>query len=85
MSLTSDDAKRVASLGSWGEVKQEFPKAAMLMDYLTKHYPDDYQKFANIKMVQYIFMDTEHSNAQLEENLDKIAIFNGFTKWGPLK
>lgn len=83
--LSQDGAKRAANLGSWAEIESEFPKAAMIMNYITRYYPDDYKKFEGVKMFQYILMDTEHSNTELEETIDKLAIFNGFTKWGPLK
>ena len=83
--LSKDDALRAANLGSYSEMQKEFPKATMLMDYIAKHYPDDMHKFQNIKMVAYLFADTEHSNSELEELIDKIAIANGFTKWGPIK
>ena len=65
--------------------ESEYPKAKMLLDYMVKHYPDDYEELAKVKMISYILKDTEHTPEQLYENIDKIALFNSFTKWGPIK
>ncbi len=83
--ILQEAIKKAASLDSYEDMQREFPKATMIMDYIQRHYPDDWEKFEKVKMFQYILTDTEHSNSKLEETIDKLAIFNGFKKWGPLK
>lgn len=70
-----------ASKMSLSELEQEYPKISMLLEYTRKHYPDDWEKFTNIKMYQALMFTDEYSNTEIESMIDKIALFNGFKKW----
>lgn len=67
----------------WEQVKQEYPKLIMIIDYVTKHYPDDVESISKHKLVAAAVMNPEYSNTQIEDIIDKIAIFNGWKKWVP--
>jgi hypothetical protein len=81
--ISKEDALRGSKM-SLDEMKQEFPKMSMLLDYMHKHYPDNFQELGSNKMIGLIIMDTERHVDVLKELIDKVAIANGFTKWGPL-
>ncbi len=47
-----------------------------------KHYPDDVDQISNHKMLPgMVFGD--YSNTQIEDMIDKLAIFNHWTKYEP--
>ena len=67
---------------SWADLQQEYPKVTMVIDYIIKHYPDDADKISGHQMLPgMIFSD--YSNTQIESMIDKLAIFNGWTKYEP--
>lgn len=66
---------------SWADIQREYPKAAKAMDYITKHYPDDAEAISKHKMVGPMIMNPAYSNTQIEEMIDKIAIFTGWKKY----
>ena len=79
--ITKEDALKAANM-SWAEIQQEYPKAIMVIDYITKHYPDDYKAISNHKMLPSLIF-SDYSNHQVEEMIDKLAIFNGWVKFVP--
>lgn len=81
--ITKEEALRASKM-SLARMRQEYPKMAMIMDYIKDHYPKDFERFANIKMFQALMFNAEYSNSQIEYMIDKIAILNGFEKWGKL-
>lgn len=81
--ISKKDAERASKM-SLEELEREYPKASMVFDYVKKHYPEDLVAVMNHRMLaQMIFMD--YSNTQIEEMIDKLAIFNGWTKYMPEK
>lgn len=80
--ITKEEALRASKM-SLAELRQEFPKMGMLMDYIFKHYPDDKEKVCANKMVQELFFNTDYANSEIEDMIDKVAIFNNWKKWNP--
>lgn len=79
--ITKEDAALAANM-SMDELRQEYPKLAMIMDYIFKYYPDDKEAISQHKMVGHL-MFSDSSNTQIEQMIDKLAIFNGWTKYEP--
>lgn len=79
--ISKEEAERASKL-SLEQLQQEYPKAGMIFDYVFKHYPDDKDSILRHKLLlAMIFGD--YSNTQIEEMIDKLAIFNGWTKYEP--
>ena len=80
--ITKEEALRASKM-SLAEMEQEYPKMGMLLRYIQKHYPNDMEKLCSNKMVQALMFNTDYSNDDIESMIDKVAIFNGYTKWSP--
>jgi hypothetical protein len=54
------------------------PKINMVISYITKHYPNgtDAGRLASNKLVATAALSPEYSNTQVEDIIDKVAIFN---------
>lgn len=66
------------------KLEEEYPKAAMIIDWVMKHYPDDSEAIAHSKVVGATIASPEYTPEQVYKIIDKIAILNGWVKWGPL-
>jgi hypothetical protein len=76
----TDEEIKAAMKMSLPELEENYPKACMVISYIIKHYPDDKVKISNHKMLPTMIF-SQYSNTQIEEMIDKLAIFNGWVKY----
>ncbi len=82
MSMPSEAEIKRALKMPLEQLIKEYPKMSMVFDYVMKHYPDDVDQISNHKMLPgMVFGD--YSNTQIEDMIDKLAIFNHWTKYEP--
>lgn len=79
--LSKEEALKASKM-SLSELQAEYPKMDKVITYIQKHYPDNIDAISSHQMLPgMIFGD--YSNTQIEEMIDKLAIFNNWTKYTP--
>lgn len=63
------------------ELYKEFPKIGMSIDYAMDHYRENAEKLMSNKLVMTAIQSPTYSNNQIEDIIDKIALFNSYPKW----
>lgn len=71
-------------MSDWDKAKNEYPKAAMIVEWLARYYPDNSEQISNNKLVMAAIVSPNYTPEQVYDIIDKIALFNGWVKWGPL-
>lgn len=61
-------------------LREELPKASMVVDYLMDYYWYDSEKLARNPLVAHAVQSPEYTPAQVYDIIDKVAIMNGIQK-----